>query len=115
VEPREHAFSDVDSQPDPRANGTLAHQMGRSFAREGLADVHVEAAPIVLRDATALDNALGLRDWASLAHEQGLLDAHEVSTWENGLDAAAANGRFRYAFLLFITASRRRLPACATW
>jgi hypothetical protein len=66
-----------------------------------------------VRDPTALDSALGLR--GSLAQEQGLLDAHEVSTWENALDAVVANGRFRCAFSLFITANRRRPPACATW
>jgi hypothetical protein len=34
-------------QADGVRNGTPAHQMWRLFAREGLADVHVEAAPIV--------------------------------------------------------------------
>jgi SAM-dependent methyltransferase len=96
---------------DHLRNGRLAHQMGRLFVRAGLTDVHVEAMPIVLRDPTALDNALGLRDWASFAHEQGLVEAGEVSAWEQALDEAAAGGWFLYSFSLFITAGRKRLPA----
>jgi SAM-dependent methyltransferase len=88
-------------------NGTLAHQMGRLFVQAGLTDVQVEAVPIVLRDPKALDNALGLRDWASFAHEQGLVEADEVSAWETALDEAAANGSFLYSFWLFITAGRK--------
>jgi SAM-dependent methyltransferase len=92
-------------------NGTLAHQMGRLFVQAGLTDVHVEAVPIVLREPTALDNALGLRDWASFAHEEGLLDADEVSAWERAIDDAAASGSFLYSFSLFITAGRKPLRA----
>ncbi len=92
-------------------NGTLAHQMGRLFVQAGLADVQVEAVPIVLRDPTALDNALGLRDWAVFAHEQGLVEADEVPAWEAALDEAATNGCFLYSFSLFITAGRKPLRA----
>jgi hypothetical protein len=92
-------------------NGTPAHQMGRLFVRAGLTDVQVEAVPIVLRDLTALDNALGLRDWAGFAHEQGLIEADEVPSWEAALDEAAANGCFLYSFSLFITAGRKPLRA----
>ena len=46
-------------------NATLAHELGRMFADLGLADVQVEEVPIVLQDPTALDNAMGLRDWAA--------------------------------------------------
>ena len=87
-------------------NGTLAHQMARLFAQAGLTEVQVEAVPIVLRDPTALDNALGLRHWAGLAHEHGLIEAHEVPAWEVALDEAAANGCFLYSFSLFITGGR---------
>jgi SAM-dependent methyltransferase len=92
-------------------NGTLAHQMGRLFVQAGLAEVQVEAVPIVLRDPTALDNALGLRDWASLAHERGVVEADEVPAWEAALDEAAATGCFLYSFSLFITAGRKQLRA----
>jgi SAM-dependent methyltransferase len=88
-------------------NGTLAHQMGRLFVRAGLVDLKVEAAPIVLRDPKTLDNALGLRDWARLAHELRLLGSDEVQVWEKALDDAAAEGRFLYSFSLFITAGRK--------
>jgi SAM-dependent methyltransferase len=88
-------------------NGTVAHQMGRLFVQAGLVDVQVEAVPIVLRDPNALDHALGLRDWAGFAHEQGLIEADEVPAWEAALDEAAANGSFLYSFSLFITAGRK--------
>ena len=69
--------------------------------------MQLEVFPIVLRDPTALDNALGLRDWATFAHEQGLLEAGEVREWEQALDEAAAEGRFLYSFSLFATAGRK--------
>jgi hypothetical protein len=77
------------------------------MVRAGLTDVLAEEVPIVLRDPAALDNALGLRDWAGFAHRDGLLEAHEVPAWEAALDAAAADGSFRYSFSLFITAGRQ--------
>jgi SAM-dependent methyltransferase len=88
-------------------NGTLAHRMDGLMVRAGLTDVLAEEVPIVLRDPAALDNALGLRDWAGFAHRDGLLEAHEVPAWEAALDAAAADGSFRYSFSLFITAGSR--------
>jgi SAM-dependent methyltransferase len=91
-------------------NGTLAHQMGRLFVHAGLLDIRIEAVPIVLRDPTALGNALGLRDSASFAHKEGLVGGDEVPAWEAALDEAAANGSFLYSFCLFITAGRKPLP-----
>jgi hypothetical protein len=88
-------------------NGTLAHRMGRLFADAGIVDVRPEEAPVVVRDPTALDNVMGLRDWARFACERGLVDGHEVEAWERALDEAAAAGCFRYSFSIFITAGRR--------
>ena len=88
-------------------NGRLAHQLGRLFVQAGLEDVRVEAVPIVLRDPAALDRALGLRDWAGIAHEHGLLDADDVPAWERALDEAVAGGWFLYSFSIFITSGRR--------
>jgi len=88
-------------------NGTLAHQMGRLFVQAGLSGTHVEAVTVVLRDPRALDNAMGLRDWATFAHKCGLIEAHEVTAWEAALDEAVAEGRFLYSFTLFITAGRK--------
>jgi SAM-dependent methyltransferase len=88
-------------------NGALAHQMHRLLDRAGLSDVRVEAVPIVVRDPTALDTALGLRDWARLAHERGRLEADAVAAWETALDDAAANGWFLYSFSVFVTAGRK--------
>jgi hypothetical protein len=82
--------------------------MGRLFTKAGLTDVQVESLPIVLRDPTALDNALGLRDWASVAYQQRVVAADEVSAWENALDDAVANNCFLYSFCLFVTSGRHR-------
>jgi SAM-dependent methyltransferase len=87
-------------------HGTLAHRLGGSFARAGLADVAVEAFPVVLRDPAALDHAMGLRSWARVAHERGLLDEEDTVKWEQAIDDAVAGGRFLYAFSVFVTAGR---------
>lgn len=88
--------------------GTLAHRMGGLFAAAGLTDLHVEAATVVLRDPTALDNAMGLRSWASVALERGLLAPDDVPSWERMIDDAVAAGHFLYSFTLFLTAGTRR-------
>jgi hypothetical protein len=56
----------------------LAHQMRRLYVEAGLGETEVECVPIVLQEPTALDNALGLRSWAGLAYDQGLLAAHDA-------------------------------------
>lgn len=88
-------------------NGTLAHRMGGLFVRAGLTEVTVEAAPVVLRDPTALDNAMGLRTWAQTACDRGILTVDDVAAWERTLDEAIAAGRFLYAFTVFLTAGTR--------
>lgn len=88
-------------------NGTLAHDMERLFAHALLTDVQVEERRIVLEEPTALDNAMGLRDWAIFAHEEKLIEQHEIGQWQAALDAAAADGSFSYSFSVFITAGRR--------
>jgi len=89
-------------------NGTLAHRMGGLFVRAGLSDVSVEAATVVLRHPAALDNAMGLRDWAAVAHERGLLPAQDVDAWVRMIDEVVAEGHFLYSFALFLTAVTRR-------
>lgn len=88
-------------------NGTLAHRTGRLLTRAGLSDVIVEAVPVVLRDPSSLDNAMGLRSWASVAHERGLASADDVAAWERQLDEAVAGGHFLYAFTIFLTAGTK--------
>ena len=56
----------------------LAHQMRRLYVEAGLGETEAECVPIVLQEPTALDNALGLRSWAGLAYDQGLLAAHDA-------------------------------------
>jgi len=84
-------------------NWTLAHQMPRAFAQAGLSRIEAEAIPIVVRDPTALDNTLGLRDWARLSVEQGLISKEDAATWEAMLDESIAGGWFLYAFNIFLT------------
>jgi SAM-dependent methyltransferase len=79
-------------------NGTLAHRMAQLFAEAGLADIHVEAVPVVLRDPQRLDHALGLRTWAT---------GDDAAAWQRALDEAAAGGWFLYAFSIFVTAGER--------
>lgn len=88
-------------------NGTLAPELGRLFTDAGLTEVHVQEMPIVLRDPTALDNAMGLREWARFAHERRLIDAEDVEAWQRALDDAAANDAFLYSFSIFVTTGRR--------
>lgn len=88
-------------------NGTLAHRTGGIFVRAGLADVAVNAVTVVLRDPTALDNALGLRSWAETASARGVLSEDEARAWESQIDAAVAEGSFLYAFTIFVTAGSR--------
>lgn len=88
-------------------NGTLSHRMGGLFARAGLTDITVEAVPVVLRDPTALDGALGLRSWASTAGSRELLTKDDVDAWERQLDEAVAEGRFLYSFAIFLTAGTK--------
>lgn len=88
-------------------NGTLAHRMGGLFTEAGLIGVTVEAVTVVLRDPTALDNAMGLRSWARTAHERGLGTAADADAWERQLDESIASGRFLYSFAIFLTAGTK--------
>jgi SAM-dependent methyltransferase len=87
-------------------NWRLGHQMPRLFVGAGLTRVRAEAIPIVLTEPSALDDAMGLRAWAGLAADQGLLDPADVARWEAALDDAAAGGWFLYAFCIFLTTGR---------
>ena len=85
----------------------LAHQMRRLYVEAGLGETEAECVPIVLQEPTALDNALGLRSWAGLAYDQGLLAAHDAAAWEAAIDEAAGGGWFLYSFSIFITRGRK--------
>jgi ubiquinone/menaquinone biosynthesis C-methylase UbiE len=88
-------------------HGAIAHRMGTLFVRAGLADARIEAVPVVLRDPAALDNAMGLRTWATVAHERGLLERDEAEAWSRMIDDATAAGTFLYSFSVFLTAGTR--------
>lgn len=91
-------------------NWTLAHQMPRLFAETGLGGIEAEAIPIVIRDPEALENALGLRDWARLAAEQELIAGVDAAEWESMVDDSIAGGWFLYAFNIFITRGTKPAP-----
>lgn len=88
-------------------NGTLAHRMSGLFLRAGLTDASVEAATVVLRDPAALDNAMGLRSWAEVAHARGVLRSEEAAAWTQMIDESITEGRFLYSFSIFLTSGTK--------
>lgn len=84
-------------------HGTLAHRMPAMFREAGLDSIGVEPMTLVVRDPAAVDNVMGLRTWARSAHRAGLLDAGDVTRWEELYDATVAAGSFLYAVTFFIT------------
>src|ERR1700693_4934623 len=83
-------------------HGTRAHRMPAMFREAGLESVSGEPMTLMVRDPTAVDNVMGLRTWARSARSAGLLEAGDVTRWEELYDAAGAGGRFLYAGTLFI-------------
>ena len=88
-------------------NGTLAHSMDGMFRDRGLSDVRVEQMKLIVRDATAVDNVLGLRTWAGSAQSQGYLTPTEVGTWERLFDETVEAGRFLWSVTFFLTAGTK--------
>jgi SAM-dependent methyltransferase len=84
-------------------NGRLAHQMAGMFRDRGMQDVRAEEKKLVVRDAAAVDNVLGLRTWAGSAQARGYLTRSEVATWERLFDEAVAAGRFSWSVSFFLT------------
>jgi hypothetical protein len=82
--------------------------MASLFGQAELGEVHSERHEIVVRRPDALDHALGLRDWAALAAERGVVSPAEARTWEQSLDLAASGHRFRYSFSIVITSGTHR-------
>jgi len=86
-------------------HGTLAHRHAELLAARGGIDIQVEAQTLVVRDAQSVDNVMGLRTWAQLAHDRGVLPDTVVEAWTSQVDRAIADGRFLYAVTFFITAA----------
>jgi SAM-dependent methyltransferase len=86
-------------------HGALAHRHAGLLAARGCTHTQVEARTLVVRDPRAVDNVMGLRDWAQIAHEHGVLSETEVRAWAGQLDQAVAAGRFLYAVTFFLTAA----------
>jgi len=57
------------------------------FCEVGLDSVHVEPTTLVVRDPAAVDSVMGLRTWANSAHRAGLLDADDITRWEEMYEA----------------------------
>jgi SAM-dependent methyltransferase len=84
-------------------HGTLAHRHAGMLTAHGLADVVVEAHPLVVRDPTAVDHVMGLRTWAHTAAGRGLLAPARAAAFAAELDRAVHAGRFLYAVTFFLT------------
>lgn len=91
-----------------RPSGTVARRTGRLFQDAGLDNVTIEAHTLVVRDASSVDNVMGIRDWASFAHDAGFITADEAAAWPLMIDDAAKNGRFLYAVTYFLTTGEHR-------
>lgn len=90
-----------------RPSGTVARRTGRLLQDAGLDDVTIEAYTLVVRDASSVDNVMGIRDWASFAHDAGFITADEAAAWPLMIDDAAKHGRFLYAVTYFLTTGER--------
>ncbi|MEV8313684.1 hypothetical protein AB0Q95_05875 [Streptomyces sp. NPDC059900] len=93
-------------------NGTLAHRHPGMLAARGLEEVAVEARMLVVRDAGAVDNVLGLRSWAHTAAARGHLDPADADRFVVRFDRAVSTGRFTYAVTFFLASGTlRTLPS----
>lgn len=84
-------------------NGTFAHRAPAALVEAGLIEVGIEPRTLVIRDAAAVDNVMGLRTWAGTAFFAGALTEAELQHWEELFDAAVAAGHFLYAVTFFIS------------
>jgi SAM-dependent methyltransferase len=84
-------------------NGTFAHRAPAALVEAGLIEVGIEPRTLVIRDAAAVDNVMGLRTWAGTAFFAGALTEAELQRWEELFDAAVAAGHFLYAVTFFIS------------
>ena len=90
-----------------RPSGTVARRTHRLFQDVGLDNVNIEAYTLVVRDAASVDSVMGIRDWASFAHDAGFITADEAAAWPGMIDTAAQHGRFLYAVTYFVTIGQR--------
>jgi SAM-dependent methyltransferase len=84
-------------------NGTIAHRMAGMFVQAGLQQIELDAMTLLVRDHTAVQNVMGLRDWATIGHATGILSADDAARWPLVIDQAIATGRFFYAVTFFVT------------
>jgi SAM-dependent methyltransferase len=88
-------------------HGTIAHRMPAMFADAGVGGIRVDPMTLVVQDAGAVDNVMGLRSWAQAAGASGFLTAGDVQRWEQLYDQTVNSGRFLYAVTFFITSGTR--------
>ena len=88
-------------------NGALAHRMPAMFDEAGIQDIVVEPMALVVRDPTAVDQVMGLRDWATAAHDAGELTVGEFQRWERLYQTCVETRRFLYAVTFFITSGTK--------
>ena len=64
---------------------------------------------LVVRDASTVDNVLGLRTWARSAQSQGYLCDSDVTRWERLFDETVAVGRFCWSVTFFLTTGTKSI------
>jgi SAM-dependent methyltransferase len=89
-------------------NGTLAGQLPDLLLGMGLADVTVDAFPLLLTDP---DNAFGLPTWVRGWRDRGPFSADDEREWDAGVDRSRRRGGFVYALLYFVVSGRRVVAA----
>ena len=74
-------------------NGQIAHREAPIFSKAGLSRIEVEAMTLIVRDAHAVDNVMGLRTWARTAAMNGFLETGEADRYEALFDETVQTGR----------------------
>jgi SAM-dependent methyltransferase len=85
-------------------NGMLAGQLGDGLRDRGFVDLVQESCTIEIADPA---RALGLPIWPSSLVERGWWTRDAAQAFSASLDAAVADGTFRYSFDIVVTCGRR--------
>lgn len=88
-------------------NGWMGRHLRALFRDAGLAEVAVEAVPIVFTDYATANQFMWLERTAQRAVDDRLLDAAEVDRWLSELRAADHDGRFFGAVEGFLASGRK--------
>jgi ubiquinone/menaquinone biosynthesis C-methylase UbiE len=87
--------------------GWMGRQLYALCRAAGLADVAVEAVPVILTDFAAADRLLWLGSTARRAVDEGVVSAAAAAAWLEGLREADRAGRFFAAIEGFLVSGRK--------